>query len=72
MTPSSHSQNSHHAEPWYKQSTMLLAVGLLLATVTAGFVTLYIAAQGDDALVVSEKEYQQIKNDLRAVASQDD
>ena len=54
------------SKPWYREPWPWFIIGLLGATVAAGFITLWIAMTNPDFQVVDEEEYQRIKSELRA------
>ncbi len=51
--------------PWHKEPTMQLVAGVLLSTLASGVVMLSLALSGDDPLVVSDQQYQQIRDEFR-------
>ena len=52
--------------PWYRQFWPWFIIALPTAAVIGSFVSLWLAVSHPDFLVVSEDEYQQIKDDLKA------
>lgn len=58
--------------PWYKQFWPWFIFSIPAISVIAGISLLIIALKNPDYLVVDEKEYQQIKSDLRANPSTQD
>ncbi len=58
--------------PWYKQFWPWFIFSIPAISVVAGISLLIIALKNPDYLVVDEKEYQQIKSDLRANPSTKD
>lgn len=55
--------------PWYRESTMLVVAAVLLASLASGAAMLTLALRGDDELVISEHEYQQLRDELRATGA---
>lgn len=52
--------------PWYKQFWPWFIIALPASVVIASFFTLWLAISNPDHLVVDEKEYQQLKSELKA------
>lgn len=51
---------------WYREPTMMLVAGVLGFTVIAGMSMLAIASSQHDALIMSDQEYRQWRDDMRA------
>ena len=51
--------------PWYRQFWPWVLIAIPLLTVIASGITLWLAIRYPDTLVVDEREYQQIRNELR-------
>ncbi len=64
--------NQYSSNPWYRQPAMLLVCGVLISTVISGMTMLFVAANGQDPLVVSKQEYQQIRDDFRLTEARND
>jgi hypothetical protein len=52
--------------PWYKQFWPWFIIALPTAAVIASFVSLWLAVTHPDQLIVTDDEYQQIRDDLKA------
>jgi len=52
--------------PWYKQFWPWFIIALPTAAVIASFVSLWLAVSHPDQLIVTDDEYRQIKDDLKA------
>ncbi|MFK7955060.1 MAG: hypothetical protein AB8B96_03115 [Lysobacterales bacterium] len=50
---------------WYREPTMQLVAGVLLSTLISGMAMLSLAISGNDPLIVSDDQYQQIRDDFR-------
>jgi hypothetical protein len=57
------------SRPWHREPWPWFIIGLLSAAVIASLVTLYIAVANPDYPVIDETEYDRIKSELRAQAS---
>ncbi len=53
-------------DKWYRQPAMLVVAGILTMTVLGSAATLALAITHQDPLVVSDAEYQRIRDELRA------
>ncbi len=53
------------SRPWYKEPYPWMLIGLVSSTVVASLVTLAIAMSNPADLVVSDREYQQIRDEMR-------
>ncbi len=51
---------------WYREPTMMLVIGVLTFTVISGFTMLGVALNHDDALVISDEDYREWRDDMRA------
>ena len=60
------SQAAEQNLPWYRQFWPWFIIALPTAAVIGSFVSLWLAVSHPDYLVVSEGQYQQIKNELKA------
>jgi len=64
-----HPQSSQAGEPplpWYRQFWPWFIIALPASAVIGSFISLWLAVSHPDYLVVSEDEYQQIRDDLKA------
>lgn len=52
--------------PWYRQFWPWFIIALPTAAVIGSFISLWLAVSNPDYLVVSDDEYQQIKDELKA------
>jgi len=60
------------ARPWYREFWPWFAFGLVGVVVLASLVTLWIAMNNRDPLVVDDAEYDRIRGELRAQESAED
>jgi len=60
------SQAADQALPWYRQFWPWFIIALPTAAVIGSFVSLWLAVSHPDYLVVSEDQYQQINDGLKA------
>ena len=56
---------STQTKPWYKEPWPWAVIGLTGSAVVASLITLAIAIKNPDALVVSDQQYQEMRDDLR-------
>jgi hypothetical protein len=59
---------SNTRTPWYRVPTMMIVAGVLGFTVISGMSMLTIASSQNDALVISDQDYRQWRDDMRATA----
>lgn len=63
-------QSSQAAEqllPWYRQFWPWFIIALPTSAVIASFISLWLAISHPDQLIVSDDEYQQLKDELKAL-----
>lgn len=53
--------------PWYRQFWPWFIIALPTSAVIASFISLWLAVSHPDQLIVSDDEYQQIKEELKAL-----
>jgi len=68
--PSQSPQAADQALPWYRQFWPWFIIALPTAAVIGSFISLWLAVSHPDYLVVSEDEYQQIKDELKALPAE--
>jgi len=59
-------QSADQALPWYRQFWPWFIIALPTAAVIGSFISLWLAVSHPDFLVVTEDEYQHIKDELKA------
>lgn len=62
-------QSKAHADlnlPWYRQFWPWFIIALPASAVIASFLTLWLAVNNPDTLVVSDDQYRDIKGELKA------
>ncbi|MFK8014465.1 MAG: hypothetical protein AB8G17_03335 [Gammaproteobacteria bacterium] len=52
--------------PWYRVPTMMIVAGVLSFTVIAGVAMLAVASNGHDKLIMSDQDYREWRDDMRA------
>lgn len=57
-------QNSQSGR-WYQQPAMKVVAGVLISTLMSGVVMLTLALGNNDPLVISDADYQQLRDDFR-------
>lgn len=57
--------------PWYRETAMIVVLAVLGATMLSAGVIVGFAVTGDDPLVISDREYQQLRDDFRATEARD-
>jgi len=63
-------QAAEQVLPWYKQFWPWFIIAPPTAAVIGSFISLWLAGSHPDYLVVSDDEYQQIKDDLKALPAE--
>ena len=58
--------------PWYRETAMMIVLGVLGATMLSAGVIVGFAVTSDDPLVISDSEYQQLRDEFRATEARDD
>lgn len=64
------SQSADQVLPWYRQFWPWFIIALPTAAVIGSFISLWLAVSHPDYLVVSDDEYQQIKDELKALPAE--
>lgn len=59
---------SRSPTPWYREPTMLFVVGVLGFTLISGITMLAISSTQHDQLIMSDEEYREWKDTMRATA----
>ena len=57
--------------PWYRETAMMIVLAVLGATMVSASVIIGFAVTSDDPLVISDREYQQLRDDFRATEARD-
>jgi NAD/NADP transhydrogenase alpha subunit len=57
--------------PWYRETAMMIVLGVLGATMLSTSVIIGFAVTSDDPLVISDREYQQLRDEFRATEARD-
>lgn len=57
--------------PWYRESAMIVVLAVLGATMVSAAVIIGFAVTSDDPLVISDGEYQALRDDFRATEARD-
>ncbi len=63
LAASSSSQTS--IRPWYRETAMMIVIGVLASTLFVSAIIISLAVSSDDPLVISEQEYQTLKDEMR-------
>jgi len=63
-------QAADQALPWYRQFWPWFIIALPTAAVIGSFISLWLAVSHPDFLVVTDDEYQQIKDELKALPAE--
>ena len=58
--------------PWYRETAMMIVLAVLGATMVSASVIIGFAVTSDDPLVISDQEYQQLRDEFRATEARDD
>lgn len=65
------STDSKTQTPWYREVAMMIVIGVLVSTVVMSGVIITLAVNSDDPLVISDEEYQQLRDDLRGTKARE-
>jgi hypothetical protein len=57
--------------PWYREPWPWFLIILLSTVVVAGFITAWLAFNGADPLIISDREYQAVRAELKASPAPD-
>lgn len=58
--------------PWYRETAMIIVLAVLGATMVSASVIIGFAVTSDDPLVISDQEYQQLRDEFRATEARDE
>lgn len=59
-------QQDQPSRPWYRETAMMVVIGVLTFTLLSGTAMVTIAMNSHDPLVISDQQYQQLRDELRA------
>ncbi|MEM1088997.1 MAG: hypothetical protein AAF552_05985 [Pseudomonadota bacterium] len=58
-------QTSSASSRWYQESAMKVVAGVLIATLMSGVTMLSLALSSDDPLVITDGQYQELRDEFR-------
>ncbi|MEM9533825.1 MAG: hypothetical protein AAGA23_23100 [Pseudomonadota bacterium] len=58
--------------PWYRETAMMVVSAVLAFTFASGAVILSVAISNPDPLVVTDSDYQKIRDDFRLTQARED
>ncbi|MFK7886148.1 MAG: hypothetical protein AB8G16_04720 [Gammaproteobacteria bacterium] len=55
--------------PWFREPTMMIVAGILGFTIISGIAMLTVASNGHDQLIMSDQDYREWRDDMRATTA---